>query len=98
MKLEEFKVSVKDDKAPSGIRDELKALWLEAKGDWDMAHRIVQVMDNWEACWVHAYLHRKEGDLSNAGYWYGRCKKKMPDGSFDEEWNQIAEALLASNE
>jgi len=67
----------------------IKALELEKNGNWDEAHKIVQVMHHQYAYWIHAYLHRKEPDLSNASYWYSRAKKPMPDYSFDKEWQEI---------
>jgi hypothetical protein len=71
----------------------VEALWHDARGDWEQAHEIAQSIDDSEGAWVHAYLHRKEGDLSNAGYWYSRAGRKKPDASLDEEWKEIAEAL-----
>ncbi len=71
----------------------IKALEIDAKGDWDTAHRIVQQYNSPEACWIHAYLHRKEGDLANAGYWYSRANKRMPSHSLEEEWKEIREFL-----
>lgn len=67
----------------------IKALEIEKKGDWDKAHEIVQVLHHQWAYWIHAYLHRKEPDLSNASYWYARAKKTMPDYGFDREWKEI---------
>jgi len=67
----------------------LKAHELEKQGDWDAAHRIVQSYNSADACWIHAYLHRKEGDLGNAGYWYSRAGKSIPSYSLDEEWEII---------
>ena len=64
----------------------LKALEKEKAGDWDGAHKIVQQIDTPESNWIHAYLHREEGDLSNAGYWYNRVGKPMPDIPLQEEW------------
>ena len=69
----------------------LKALELDANGDWDTSHRIVQQYFSAEACWIHAYLHRKKGDLGNAGYWYARANKSMPKQSLEEEWKVIHE-------
>ena len=63
----------------------LKALDLEQEGNWDHAHRLIQSYYTMEACWIHAYLHRVEGDLGNAGYWYGQAGKRMPDQGFDKE-------------
>jgi hypothetical protein len=78
------------DSAPALVR----ALWHDATGDWEGAHRIAQDVDTPEGAWVHAYLHRKEGDIGNAGYWYRRAGKPAASGSLDAEWEEIAEALL----
>jgi len=72
------------------LKQELvKALELDANGDWDASHQIVQQYSTPEACWIHAYLHRKEGDVWNAGYWYSRANRKKPNLSLEEEWNEI---------
>jgi hypothetical protein len=73
--------------------DLLKALELDKNGDWDAAHRIVQSYNSSDACWIHAYLHRKEGDLGNAGYWYNRAEKSMPSISLDAEWEIIFQEM-----
>jgi hypothetical protein len=84
------------DAAPApGLAPPLKALWWAAKGDWSKAHTIVQDEDTADAAWVHAYLHRVEGDLGNAGYWYRRAGKPAATDSLDAEWERIASALLA---
>lgn len=67
----------------------LLALNTEKKGNWNKAHEIVQVIDHRLAYWIHAYLHRKEPDLSNASYWYSRAQKPMPDYSYEKEWKEI---------
>jgi hypothetical protein len=72
----------------------LKALWWAAKGDWARAHNIVQDEESREAAWVHAYLHRVEGDLGNAGYWYRRAGKPAATDSLDAEWERIVSALI----
>ena len=94
MTPEELKTSLEAPEPPSHLTAPLTALWHAAKGDWDRAHGIVQAADGREADWVHAYLHRAEGDLSNAGYWYGRAGKDRPDTSLDTEWQAIVTALL----
>ncbi len=71
----------------------LEALKLAAAGDWDGAHRIVQDDPSAEAAWVHAHLHRVEGDLGNAGYWYRRAGKTVATGDLDRERQVIAKAL-----
>jgi len=91
-----FKSSVTHDAPPSGLSGPLNALWWAAKGDWDRAHKIVQDDDGADAAWVHAYLHRVEGDLSNAGYWYRRATRPVAKDALETEWNSISEALLAS--
>jgi hypothetical protein len=78
------------DSAPALIR----ALWHDATGDWDGAHRIAQDVQTADGAWIHAYLHRKEGDVSNAGYWYRQAGKPQASGSLDAEWQAIAAALL----
>lgn len=72
----------------------LQALWFDGKGDWESSHNIAQNINTSEGSWVHAYLHRKEGDLGNASYWYSRAGRSMPKHSLEEEWGQIAKALL----
>jgi hypothetical protein len=72
----------------------LQALWYDAKGDWHMAHEIAQSDEGQNCSWVHAYLHRKEGDVSNAAYWYRRSGRPAQSGSLDEERDQIVTALL----
>jgi hypothetical protein len=72
----------------------LAALWWAAKGGWDRAHKIVQDEETADAAWVHAYLHRVEGDLGNAGYWYRRAGRAVAEGSLEAEWEGIASALL----
>lgn len=81
--------------APTDLRAEVIALWHDAQGDWRQAHAVVQDLETREAAWVHAYLHRKEGDDSNARYWYTRASQPFFRGTLDEEWTHIAAALLA---
>jgi hypothetical protein len=72
----------------------LVALWHDARGDWDAAHTVAQDVPDPDGAWVHAYLHRKEGDLGNAAYWYRRAGKPAATGSLEEEWRQIVGAFL----
>jgi hypothetical protein len=97
MNIQEFQVSVERETPPEGINRVLIALWEDAKGHWDTAHTIVQQMDSMEAMSVHAYLHREEGDLSNATYWYRQVNKTMPGISLDDEWHELATQLLKNN-
>ncbi|MGE4218155.1 MAG: hypothetical protein AB7G39_01805 [Alphaproteobacteria bacterium] len=94
MELETFKATLAADAAPEGLPSALKALWHVAKGDWDNAHQIAQSDEGADAAWVHAYLHRLEGDLSNANYWYGRAGRVAGEATLQAEWNDIAAALL----
>lgn len=80
--------------APS-LSAPLAGLWWAAKGDWDRAHQIVQDESGREAAWVHAYLHRVEGDLGNAGYWYRQAGQVAAKDSLEAEWQRVAATLLA---
>ena len=80
--------------APTDASAEVLALWHDARGDWHQAHVVVQDLETRAAAWVHAYLHRKEGDASNARYWYDRAHQPVFRGSLEEEWTHIAAALL----
>lgn len=80
---------------PRALSAPLAALWWAKKGDWDRAHSLVMDEASAEAAWVHAYLHRVEGDLGNAQYWYGRARRPQPRGTLDAEWNAIVGDLLA---
>ena len=79
---------------PDDLPQLLGALLLDAAGDWDNAHRMAQSVLTGEGSWVHAYLHRKEGDLTNASYWYHNAGRNMPGTTLEEEWEAIARALL----
>ncbi|MDE3253856.1 MAG: hypothetical protein KGO92_13700 [Bacteroidota bacterium] len=71
----------------------LKALWYDAKGDWSAAHELINDLSDSNAAWVHAYLHRKEGDSGNAAYWYRRAGKDYPACSLEAEWTRLVTAL-----
>jgi hypothetical protein len=94
MTLAEFKRDVSKTKPPAGLSPPLEALWWAAKDDWDKAHGIVMKQDSRDAAWVHAYLHRVEGDLDNAGYWYRQARRPPQSGPLPAEWDAIAAALL----
>ena len=79
---------------PRGIAPALAALWWARKGGWDTAHKIVMDHDGRDAAWVHAYLHRVEGDAGNAAYWYRQADKPVAGMALDREWDAIATALL----
>ncbi|HEY3718676.1 MAG TPA: hypothetical protein VGL41_00900 [Roseiarcus sp.] len=94
MNVAAFRASLDDPAPPSDLGLALQALWHDGKGDWDGAHELAQRDGPGASDWVHAYLHRKEGDLANAGYWYRRAGKPVAGGSLDEEWAAIVSALL----
>jgi hypothetical protein len=93
MTVDEFRQSTKGE-APKGLSGALLALYHDERGDWDAAHDSAQAGDTREGAWVHAYLHRKEGDLGNAGYWYRRAGRPVPTCGLEAEWAQIAGELL----
>ena len=97
MTLAEFRASLTDAKPPAGLAAPLEALWHSGHGDWDRAHRIVMDAKGTDAGWVHAYLHRQEGDLENARYWYSHSKRPEVTGDLAEEWSAIAAALLEAS-
>ena len=89
-----FKETLLQIEPPQYASVYLKALWYDAKGDWDKAHKLIQNIDDANAAWIHAYLHRKEGDISNADYWYTHAGKQRPLISLDKEWEQIVTGFL----
>ena len=94
MTLEEFRHSLSQSESPAGVSGPLSALWWAARGDWEQAHTIVMNDDSREAAWVHAYLHRVEGDHDNAGYWYRRAGAPVATSSLNDEWGRITTALM----
>ena len=97
MSFEELERSVASEaQPPAGLSGALEALWHDRRGDWTRAHECAQDDHSREGSWVHAYLHRKEGDTGNAGYWYARAGRPMPAAgvSLADEWGQIARALV----
>jgi hypothetical protein len=94
MNILSFKESLSGNEPPQNTSVYLKALWYEAKGDWDKAHKLIQDVEDKNASWIHAYLHRKEGDIANAGYWYSRAGKGRSAASLEKEWEEIADALI----
>lgn len=89
-----FKDSLSQKEPPPNCDVYLKALWFAGKGDWDKAHNLIQDVEDKNAAWIHAYLHRQEGDLSNADYWYRRAGQKRPGVSLEKEWQHIVSALI----
>ncbi len=98
MDLTAFKACLKDAAPPDHIGPALQALWQEAHGDWDKAHRLAQGRGDATGAWVHAYLHRVEGDQSNAAYWYRRAGKAVATAPLNQEWDSIVAALLEAAE
>ena len=94
MTTEIFKTSISSEQPPEGLSIHLQSLWFDAKGNWEKAHEIIQDFEDNKACWIHAYLHRKEGDIWNADYWYRKANKSRPDYSLTEEWDRITSSLL----
>ena len=92
----DFRASLSDAAPASGLEPPLAALWWAAKGQWGQAHKIVHDEASAEAAWVHAYLHRVEGDLGNAGYWYRQAAQPMAKDSLEAEWERIVSALVGS--
>jgi hypothetical protein len=90
----QFTESLARSAPPARLRAALEGLWWAAKGEWDRAHRIVQDEEGAEGAWVHAYLHRVEGDVANAGYWYRQAGRPAASGPLDDEWQAIAAELL----
>ncbi len=94
MTIQEFKESTSKESPLPGLSNLLQAMWYDAKGDWESAHNLAQEVETRDGSWLHAYLHRKEGDLSNASYWYSRAGKPLCKKSLNEEWEEIVQALL----
>ncbi len=92
--LKKFKASLDGDAPPADLGKALQALWYQAKGDWKRAHRLAQANDDGNSTWVHGYLHRVEGDNSNAGYWYRRAGKSLSSTPLKKEWEEIVVAIL----
>jgi hypothetical protein len=94
MTIDEFRATLGAPTPPTQAPAVLKALWHDARGNWDEAHRVAQDIDDASGAWVHAYLHRKEGDAGNAAYWYQRAGKPVSRAPLEQEWVQIVSALL----
>jgi len=92
--MSDFRASLSGTAPAPSVEPPLAALWWAAKGDWDKAHTIVMNEESADAAWVHAYLHRVEGDLGNAGYWYRQAGQPAAQDSLEAEWERIVSALL----
>lgn len=93
--IQQFTGSLGADRPPAGLEAPLAGLWWDAKGDWDQAHKCVDHLDDPAGKRVHAYLHRKEGDLGNAAYWYRQTGRTLPDLSLEAEHELLVKELLA---
>ncbi len=94
MTYDEFKTSLHGQYPPSKLSVHQEALWYDAKGIWKKAHELIQDNSDKNSAWIHAYLHRKEGDFYNADYWYRKARKNRPQVTLEDEWEDIAKALL----
>jgi hypothetical protein len=98
MTLGEFKDTLSKSRPPAGLAPALAALWSAGNDKWDKAHAIVMDDSGRDCAWVHAYLHRVEGDLGNAGYWYRQAQRPVATQSIAAEWDAIAKALLKAQQ
>ena len=94
MQLEDFIKSIKEESPPEGLTEPLQAMWHARKGNWDKAHNSAQSISTELGSWIHAYLHRVEGDLSNADYWYKRAGKPQFQGSTEAEADEIVNSIF----
>ena len=94
MTWEKFKESLLERAIPQSMSGYLQALWYDATGDWVKAHHVIQDMDDKTAASIHAYLHRKEGDVGNADYWYRKAGRKKPSISLEQEWESLTKELI----
>ena len=92
--ITEFKDSLLSDQPPADLSEQLKSLWYDGKDDWHRAHTEVDQSVGRASAWVHAYLHRKEGDIWNADYWYTRAGQRRPNVSLTEEWENLVVHFL----
>lgn len=94
MTFEQFQASLAGDEPPAGLSPSARALWLDGKGKWSEAHDLASEIDGSGGAIIHAYLHRKEGDLDNAGYWYRQAARSAASGSLDAEWQALVREYL----
>lgn len=94
MTLSDFNKSLNTSNPPAEASVYLKAMWYETKGNWHKAHELIQDLSDKPACWIHGYLHRKEGDLFNADYWYTKAGRKRPLFSLEKEREELFSELL----
>lgn len=92
--LQTFKASLSNDQPPEDLPIHLKSLWYDGKGDWKTAHDLIDKLTDSHSAHLHAYLHRKEGDIWNADYWYNRAGQSRPAISLDQEWERLVQEFL----
>jgi hypothetical protein len=97
MTYDDFILTIENDEQPPNLPLYLQALWYDAKDDWQKAHALIDSLDDKNSCWVHAYLHRKEGDIANADYWYRRANRQRYSVSLQKEWQDITIQLLGES-
>jgi hypothetical protein len=93
MNLEDFRASLAEEQPRAGLSAPLAALWWDAKGDWTRAHALVDELESRDGMAVHAYLHRKEGNATNADYWYARAGREFQRSALDAEWAALVEGI-----
>ena len=96
MSLSEFKISLVENLPPDNLSVYLLALWFDGKGNWNKAHNVIQDVEDKKAAAIHAYLHRKEGDIGNADYWYSCAGKKRKDISLEKEWEELVDEMMVN--
>ncbi|RYY21826.1 MAG: hypothetical protein EOO04_17390 [Chitinophagaceae bacterium] len=94
MNFQDFKQSLDTGEFPGSVGLPLQAMWFAGKNQWEDAHNIAQDIHTPDGSWIHAYLHRLEGDTANAGYWYRKAGKSYPTESLTDEWETIVKALI----
>ncbi|MEP6615946.1 MAG: hypothetical protein ABJA57_05175 [Ginsengibacter sp.] len=91
--MSSFRDTLLSNEPPAELGPYLQSLWYDANGKWEKAHHVIQEINDKNAAWIHAYLHRKEGDVTNADYWYERAGKKRPSVSLEKEWESLVIAF-----
>lgn len=94
MNLLSFRETLSASEPPQELTVYAQALWYDARGEWEKAHELIQDLPDRNAAWIHAYLHRKEGDSWNADYWYNKAGRQRPQATLDGEWEQLVTAFL----
>ncbi len=94
MKFEDLIDSLKEEQPLPTLSVEIQSLWWARKGNWEKAHELAQEANSREGDWIHAYLHRQEGDLGNAGYWYSRANRKITNKNLSAEWEDMVKTFI----